>query len=141
MSPQRPVPPNNDGNQPQRPPVGPSRPLPPAAPQSGPFASGPVDALVFKQSEDSPELRAAAAAIPTGSQPQIRDSKPRPPDESDVAEWTPGGYVDPATTNRNNKPHRSFSVLRALLLTVLVAVPIVTGWFLVAYGLNLYQQP
>lgn len=64
----------------------------PQPPRSGgPFSVDPVDPLIFKQSNDSPEMRAAAAYIPVANRRlKIRDPKPVKPEEREHDQWTPG---------------------------------------------------
>lgn len=59
--------------------------------QGGPFSVEPVDPLIFKQSSDSPEMRAAAAYIPVVKRRlRITDPKPTKPQQRDHDQWTPG---------------------------------------------------
>jgi hypothetical protein len=97
--------------------------------QGGPFSVEPVDPLIYRQSNDSPEMRAAAAYIPVASRRlKIDEPKPEMPEAEEHDQWTPGAAPVRVTPNKAQEtpaepPVRlSMRILTAILILVPVAL-------------------
>lgn len=58
--------------------------------KSGPFGTGPVDSLVYRDSGISPELRPAAAYIPAAKRLVVREAPPVQAEPRRYSDWVPG---------------------------------------------------
>ena len=108
---------------------------------SGPFGGvAPVDPIVYKEADDSPELRPAAYYVQAAPRLSVRDQAPRLPEPKNFPEWTPG----PRTVTDSSKPvpdPEKRSVLRTLFFLAVVLVPVaLIGWAL-SFAVQLYQAP
>jgi hypothetical protein len=109
--------------------------------QGGPFSVEPVDPLIYRQSNDSPEMRAAAAYIPVANRRlKIEEPKPEMPEAEEHDQWTPGTTpVSPPVQSRTKEvpsepPVRlSMRILTAILILVPVALIVAA----VAFGASL----
>jgi len=114
----------------------------PAAPtHKSPFGIEAVDPLVYRQTDDSPELRAAAAYVPITPRLQVKDARPVPPRKKYFGKWTPGGEEKTeehlGEGNKERTMPKSLSVALVLLVSIL---PIAIGWFLIVTALNFYDK-
>lgn len=109
--------------------------------QGGPFSVEPVDPLIYRQSSDSPEMRAAAAYIPVASRRlKIDEPKPEMPDDEEHDQWTPG--ADPVRTTPQSQPKEAPSappvrLSMRILTAILVLVPVALIIAAVALGASL----
>lgn len=92
----------------------------------GPFSVEPVDPLVYRQTNDSPEMRAAAAYIPVANRRlRIRDPKPVKPEERDHDQWTPGAKTtQPTDDGTINARTRVRGIGMKVLTVLLIVVPV-----------------
>lgn len=110
--------------------------------QSGPFSVEPVDPLVFEQSTDAPELRAAAAYIPISAKrpPSAPIAQPPAPAPRPASRWTPGLQQDtsditlpPGSLGTRNAP----KAVQVLFTAAAVFIPLALVVAAVYFGLSL----
>lgn len=112
--------------------------------KAGPFAVGPVDGLVFQQSDDIPELRPAAAYVSAGPRLIIRETLPpvAPPVKRQHTEWVPDGDAGPAPAPAAEPQawgRYTLRALRTVAFLVLLLAPMAGVAWLVRYALELYS--
>jgi len=114
---------------------------PPEDTVATPFGGvAPVDPLVYKEAEDSPELRPAAFYVQAAPRLTFRDPAPRLPEPKEFPEWTPG----PSPVAGSSKPlpdPEKRSVLKSLFFLGMVILPVVLIGFALAAAVQLYQSP
>lgn len=104
----------------------------------GPFSVEPVDPLVYRQSNDSPEMRAAAAYIPVASKRlRIRDTKPVKPETKEHDQWTPGAKGRPAKAASADLDATSGRLGLRILTGLLILVPLALIVAAVLFGASL----
>lgn len=64
-----------------------------SASSASPFAGEPVDPMVFRKSQDAPELRAAAALLKAQLPAVPREEAPVATPRQSFGPWTPGAHV------------------------------------------------
>lgn len=110
------------------------------APGIGPFAVGPVDPLVYRQSRDIPELRPAAAYVRTDQRITVREAPPVEPQKREYSEWTPGGPMEipEQATPKKARYGGIHPGVKTLFLLFLVLLPLAALGLLVRYVMSLY---
>lgn len=104
----------------------------------GPFSVEPVDPLVYRQSSDSPEMRAAAAYIPVANRRlRIRDPKPVKAEQREHDQWTPGGPQQPGTPAPETPSAAPTRLGMRILTALLILVPLALIVAAVAFGASL----
>lgn len=114
-------------------------------PDAGSSPFGASDPLVFRTDGTSPELRAAAAAIPS-PKIRVREAAPRPPESRQLPTWTPASPVAgvAGAQTATKTPHATAShgimnrAIRVAVLTSVGVVPLAIGGLLIWVGINLY---
>lgn len=106
---------------------------------SSPFSVGPVDPLVYRMDDTSPELRAAAAYIPVAPRLTIKEAAPTPPSRRKHASWTPGDADAVPQEALNAGPSAASIVLRKTLMLLLALVPFAAAGALIWIGVSLYR--
>lgn len=114
----------------------------PQPPRSGgPFSVEPVDPLIYRQSNDSPEMRAAAAYVPVVKRRlPISEPKPEKPETQEHDQWTPGddGRKRQSPPNTPEQPPQPPARLGMRILTfLLILVPVALIVAAVAIGASL----
>lgn len=108
--------------------------------RTNPFGIEHVDPLVFHQSDDNPELRAAAMKVTQF--PSLRISEPAPvkPTKRKYIEWIPG-FKSMTTVDGQGISivKKTYSRLRFLFGVLIVVIPIALIVLIVNFGLNLYK--
>lgn len=115
---------------------------PEAPAEGGPFGVAPVDRIVYRKTEDAPELRAAAAYVPiTAAHRNLPSPAPVAPSKQDFNDWTPA--VESNDLPVNPEPYtdpelRSVSSTARVVFTVLaVAIPVLLVGGAILLGLSI----
>lgn len=106
---------------------------------ASPFSVGPVDPLVYRMDDTSPELRAAAAYIPVAPRLTIKEAAPTPPSRRQHASWTPGDADAIPQEAHNAGPGAVAVALRKTLMLLLALVPFAAAGALIWIGISLYR--
>lgn len=114
----------------------------PQQPRSGgPFSVEPVDPLIYRQSNDSPEMRAAAAYIPVASRRlPINEAKPEKPESQEHDQWTPGAKQQvsaPSSKASQEAPGAPGRFGMRILTFLLILVPVALIIAALAIGASL----
>lgn len=112
-------------------------------PQFSPFGIAPVDPLVFRESDDSPELRPGAAYVPAASRITARRPPPNSPnDRQEYPNWVPGGVNLSSPENITKKERQSPTTVLAkgVARTILVAVPLIFLLLLVLFATTILNR-
>lgn len=100
--------------------------------KTGPFGTGPVDSLVYRDSGVSPELRPAAAYIPAAKRLVVREAPPIQAEPKRYSDWVPG----PANTEtfKEQQVAKAIPWSRVITTLVMLTAPILllTLTFMVA---------
>lgn len=107
--------------------------------RSGPFAVAPVDPIIFKQSTDNPELRAAAAYVQMARRDNTRPAQAAPTarQKKDHTAWTPAGALPTADASEAATSAGSTSSVRVIVTIVAVALPLAAIGTAIWFGLSL----
>lgn len=114
----------------------------PQQPRSGgPFSVEPVDPLIYRQSNDSPEMRAAAAYVPVASRRlRANETKPEKPQSQEHDQWTPGTPTPKAShapKGPQEAPEPQARLSMRILTFLLILVPVALIVAAVAIGASL----
>lgn len=105
----------------------------------GPFGVEAVDPLVYRRSDDSPELRLAAQQVPLAPKLGVRDAPPVKRPSRQVAAWIPGDdEPDQQEPSRDDDPPTGFRIARIVLVALLAGIPLIVIFGLFYAGMALY---
>lgn len=107
----------------------------------GPFSVEPVDPLIYRQSNDSPEMRAAAAYVPVASRRlRLNEAKPEKPANQEHDQWTPGASPErtsPPPMASQEAPAAPARLGMSILTFLIILVPVALIVAAVALGASL----
>lgn len=116
------------------------QPVPSEPSTSGPFADPGVDRLVYRQSNEAPEARAAHMYRPIVARQPLTTPAPQPPQPQQFTPWTPGqdsAPPAPPAAPQAKRPPRS--LMRIILTVTAVAGPLAIIAAALWFGYTLTQ--